>query len=129
MTVQPTRTFTFFQNKTEVKLEPITWVIANTRYEVYVPSISSFDIEDILPHGHALRTKVVAAVGTAAHRWPSLFEVYSRSLSPVLSAMWDGVMKNAEEDELIDNTKTIENFDARFRDLIQIHSTTDEPTS
>jgi hypothetical protein len=126
MTVQPTRTFTFFQNKAEVKPEPIKWVIGNTRYEVYVPSISSFDTEDILPHGQALRTKVLAAVGTAAHRGPSLFEVYSRSLSPVLSSMWEGGLKNAEEDELVHNTKTIENFDARFKDLIQVHSTTDE---
>jgi hypothetical protein len=89
------RAFAFFTGKEESKLEPVKWSVNNTRYEVYAPSLASFDILDMLPHGLAVRNKVISTVGTVAHRGPSLYEVYPRSLSPVLLPMWEQVIQDA----------------------------------
>jgi hypothetical protein len=100
----------------------VKWSVGNTPYEVYTPSLASSDSLDMLPHGLDVRNKVISTVGTVAHRRPSLYEVYPMSLSPVLLPIWEQVNQDANNNATVDNTATIVNFDARFREMIQVHT-------
>ena len=84
------------------------------------------ELHDLLPHAMVIRSKVMTAVGTANHRSPSLYKVYRRALSMVLSSVWNQVNQNADADATVDNDQTPEHFDARLKEFIRIHSTAED---
>ena len=117
--------FSFTPTKEQTKSEPIKWTINNTKYEVYLPTLQTFELSDIVSHGVTLRNKVMTTVGTAAHRGLSLYEVYSRSLSPVLLTDWEQLNQEADNDPNVNNIATVNHFDSRLREMIAVHATSD----
>jgi hypothetical protein len=97
-------------------VQPIKRTINNTKYEVYLPTLQTFELSDIVSQGVTLRNKVMTTVGTATHRGLSLYEVYSRSLSPVLLSEWE----QADNDPLVNNTATVNHFVSRLREMIAV---------
>lgn len=118
--------FSFTPTKESPKNEPIKWTINNTKYEVYLPTLLTFELADLLAHGVSIRNKVLTTVGTAAHRGPSLYEVYSRALSPVLLSVWEQLNQEANNNPLVNNTQTVNHFDSRFREMIAVHATQED---
>ena len=74
-------TFTFKTDESKNYAEAIKWSRGTSRYEVYVPTLSTLELNDLLPHCMAVRAKGLSTVGTDAHKGPSLYEVFPRSLS------------------------------------------------
>ena len=40
--------------------------------------------------------------------------------------MWEQINTDADNDAAVDNTQTVDNFDARLREFIQVHATADD---
>jgi hypothetical protein len=118
-------TFSFAPAVDPPRPEPIKWTTNASKYEVYVPILSSFGNMDLIAHAVAVRTKVLSSVGTVAHRGPALYELYPRSLPFVLLSEWEQLNSEADQAETVDNTTTIVNFDARLREFIEAHATAD----
>ena len=52
------------------------------------------------------RAKVLTTVGNKAHKGPSLYETFPRSLSLVLQAVWEQINTDANDNANVDNTET-----------------------
>lgn len=107
--------------------EAIKWSIGNNRYEIYHTILDTFDVDKTLPHVLTFRSKVDTTVGVAAHKGPSLYQVFPRTLSLVLRGIWETINESADNDPAMDNTQTSDNFDNRLREFIAINATEDSP--
>ena len=99
----------------------IKWSQANTRYEIVVKILDDIDIAILLPHCLDVRQKVLQTVTTQANKGPSLFKVFPRTLSHILSSVWDNI--------LVDNPPAVQNeasFDECIRAFIAVHSSEEE---
>ena len=115
--------FSFSPSKEEEqRTESIKWTQVNTRYEIYVPILKSLELNELVPHALNFRSKVLTTVGTAAHKGPSLCEAFPRSMTLVLSSVWEQINADADADPNMDNAQTIDNFNARLREFIAVHS-------
>ena len=118
--------FPFVSKDDELRNESIKWSRGNSKYEIYIPILKSLELNELLPHVMNFRSKVLTTVGTEAHRGPSLHEAFPRSLSLVLSAVWEQINADANADPNIDNTEEVDHFNARMREFIAVHSTAED---
>ena len=118
--------FTFATKDSEPYPEAIKWSQGNAKYEVHVPILKSLDIHDVVSHCLSVRTKVMSTVGTEAHKGPSLYKVFQRSLSLVLSTVWVQINNDADTNAAVDNSETLAHFDERIREFIAAHSTAED---
>ena len=90
--------FPFKQSSEDaLRTEAIKWTIAQskTKYEVYVHTLKEFELEKLLPHCLEIKAKINSVVGTQSHMGPSMYQVFPRSLSPVLQGVWNHVVVGA----------------------------------
>ena len=118
--------FNFIDLTNEDRLEAIKWTRGTSRYEVYVSILHSLELGEVLPHSMSVRDKVLTTVNTDAQKGPSLYKVFPRTMTPVLRVTWDQVNQEADNNPDVDNTMTIENFDARLREFIAAHATAED---
>ena len=103
--------------------EAIKWTITNTKYEIHVPELTSFELEHLLPHCLLVKNKIASVVGTAAHQGPSLYRAFPRTLSPVLQGVWQQIITDTPAGEV---AETVAHFDNRIRELVAVHSTEED---
>jgi hypothetical protein len=94
------------------------WQQGNTKNEIHAHTLENLDIEDLLPHGLEVKTKVTKEVHNNAHLGPAFFKVFPRTLSLPLAAIWDQLVVNYTND---DHTEA--NFDHKLREFIAYHAT------
>jgi hypothetical protein len=80
----------------------------------------------IYTYGQTLRNKVIAVVGTVAHRAPSLLKCTRDLFLWFYCQVENRLTKMRTTSPRWTNTATIVNFDARFREIIQVHSNQDD---
>ena len=124
--MESTSPFSFVPTKEDPRKESIKWSRGHSRYEIYLPVLQSLDLNELLPHAINFRAKLLTAVGTDAHKGPSLYGTFPRSLSLVLSAVWEQLIADADANPNVDNAETPQNFDDRLRELIAVHSTAED---
>ena len=115
-----------FTKKEEGYSETIKWRQANTSYEIHTTILDSLDLLDLVPHCMSIRTKVDNTVSTVAHKGPSFYRVFPRTLSLTMRSVWDQLMADSDADPDVDNNETPANFDARLRDFIAAHATAED---
>ena len=87
--------------------ETIKWSIGNSRYEIHIPILTSYETTDILPHCLLVKSKVEAVVYTAAHLGQSLYRVFPRTLSPALRSVWPSLI-TADPNDNQDDVNTFQ---------------------
>ena len=110
----------------EPHVEAIKWQLNNSKYEIHVAVLRSLDYHDLVPHCLNVHSKVDMAVTTLAHKGPSLYTVFPRTLSIALRAAWDRINIDADSNPLVDNTHTPDHFDDRIREFIAVHCTPED---
>ena len=101
----PTELFPFSTASLDAYPESIKWSRGNSKYEIYLTTLKSTELQHLVPHCLNFRTKVLAAVGNANHQATSLFDVFGRTLSLMLSGVWDQLIADADADPNIDNSR------------------------
>ena len=109
-----------FPEKDDLKPEKVTtkWAINNSKYEIHTNQLDSIELKHLVPHCITVRHEINNVVSTGAHKGPSLFRAFPRTLSFVLEGVWRNVLEDADN-----NDETVDNFDARLRDFIAVHCT------
>ena len=94
----------------------IKWKISTTGYEISSPTLDSIQLHEVLPHCVDTRRKIEQVVSTPAHLGPSLFCVFSRTLSTLLGGVWDQIVQS-------DNNppNTVVAFESCIRSFIEVH--------
>ena len=108
------------------KMETIKWSHGNSKYEIHTMLLKSIELKDLLPHCLDVRNKINTVVSTEAHRAPSFYRVFPRTLSIVLRAVWDQLITESQEDDELDGNETSENFDQRLCEFIAAHATPED---
>ena len=59
----------------------VKWQQLNTKYEIHISVLRELDLSIIVPHCLDVVDKVIGVVGTAAHKGPSLYKVFPRTVT------------------------------------------------
>lgn len=103
------------------KSESIKWTCTNTRYEITIAPLQSFNIGKLLPHVLLVKDKVRTVVTNQFHIGESLFTVLPRTLSSVLQGVWNQVRADAPN-----QATDVANFEARLHEFIAVHATEED---
>ena len=99
--------------------QTLKWSINNTRYEVSTTILNSVEIQELVPHYVEWRDQILSrTVFMEAHKAHSLYRNFGRTLSSTLHNTWSQLLKDADNDPNVDNTKTIAHFDERLREFM-----------
>jgi hypothetical protein len=113
-------------NDTSEYPQPIKFRLGNVSYEIYTKILKSFVLFRILDHGIEFMTKVITAVPTAPQQGLAMYTQFHRTLDTKTRSIWDNVVADADNDPEVDNSPTIANFHARFREFIAAHATEED---
>ena len=69
-------------------MKSLKWQKGSNRYEIHVCTLDEMGLERLLPHCLDVKNQIDAVVSLASDQGPSHFEVFPRTLSPVLQTVW-----------------------------------------
>jgi hypothetical protein len=75
------------------------------------------EMDTLLPHCLEVRRKILAISSVEAHKGPSQFRIFPRTLSMVLQSIWDIII------DVGDNTKDTDGFDEASQTFIASNCT------
>ena len=79
--------------------EAIKWSVGNTKYEFHAPTLGHpHEIENVLPHCLNVKAKIDAIACNEAHKGPSIYRVFPRTISPASRGVWQQLMDDAPEE-------------------------------
>ena len=99
--------FTFNNEKEDRHLEAFKWQRGPSKYEVYMETLETMDICKMMRHGKEFKAKALRQVSAMNHQGPSLHEVFGRTLSLALGAVWQAINDDADANPAVNNAKTI----------------------
>lgn len=100
------------------------WYEGDKTYQVYLPTLKSYDLDVLVPHCLNARCDIKKQVAEEEHLGSSLFKVFPKSLGYELTAQWELISQQVTEG--ITEEYTEENFDECIKQLIAGHSRPDD---
>ena len=117
--------FTFASAKEDEHLEKFQWTrgagATLQKHEIHMDPLDAVDFCKMIRHCKEFERKVLRQVATANQQGPSLCDVFGRTVSPALEAMWNQINAAADADAAVNNDRTAANFQARIREFHACH--------
>jgi hypothetical protein len=96
--VPPMLIFPWEETYCDESHEKTSWKVENVWYVIYQATLKQFEAHLVVPHILSVKNKIEQVMEKEDHFGPSLFQVFPRTLKPIVEEQWNRIVTKVEEE-------------------------------